>query len=263
MSDDPAAIAALRAGSAPWVVVGHLRDDVAGTRLELSDDDHHHLVRVTRRRDGDAVVLTDGAGRCAPGTLHGQDVEVTDLHVQDPPNLSLRIVQGLGTRSKHDEVVRMLTEVGVDHITAVTTHRCQVDLSHKVGKVMRRWQAIAASACGQARRVHDPVLDGPVDLAHAITDDEVVLVADPAARRGPLEGLQHALAEHDRGSEPVRVTGVVGPEGGLTDDEVTDLQQAGGVAVSLGASVLRTEHAGLVLAGVVAAGLGRMGGARS
>lgn len=258
---DATAVATLRAGRAPWVVVEAGAQPSTGGVVGLPDDVHRHLVRARRHRDGDEVVVVDGAGTVVDGVLDGRSVQVRDVHRVPARSPRLRVVQALGKRSKHDHVVRMLTELGVDHVTAVSTRRCQVDLASKVDRVRSRWRSIAVAACTQSRRAFLPVLDGPVSLDDATgkgsheAGGEVVVVAHPGAARDPTE-----VVRSDSADPADVVTGVVGPEGGLTDDEVTMLKDAGAVPVSLGMSVLRTEHAALALAAVLSSAMGRMHG---
>lgn len=248
--------ASLWTGTDPWVVAD-LGPLTPGAVVDLDGDTTHHLRRVLRRRDGDGVVVTDGSGRVAAGILTPDGMRVHDLLQVDPPTVRLRVVQGLAKRSRHDEVVRMLTEVGVDHITASTTQRCQVDIEHKRDRVRARWDGIVTSACAQSRRAHRPIVDGPVSLDEALPGSlQRVLVAHPGAKIDPLAAIA-SMADHTPSTEAIW-TAVIGPEGGLSDDEVARLVARGAVAVSLGPSVLRTEHAGLALAAVMAAGLGRM-----
>lgn len=242
----------------PYVLVAadRLADVAAGSVVALDDDTHHHLVRVRRQRDGDDVTASDGRGREVAATLSGRTLVVQDVRDLPAPVPTIEVLQGLGRQRKHDDVVRMLTEAGADAITAVTTSRTQVDLAGKADRVRARWQAVADAACSQSRRAHRPLVEGPVGLADLVVsglDDARILVADPGAHVSPLQALGDV---HDL---PGRVVCVIGPEGGLTDAELADLQDAGAVGVSLGPTVLRTQHAALALAAVVAAAVGRMG----
>lgn len=243
----------------PYVVLdpGALAEADAGGSVSLDPDARHHLVRVLRRRDGDVVVATDGSGREVDAVLRDPVLEVSAVRDVPAPSPRIQVVQALGKGRKHDEVVRMLTELGVDVVTAVTTARTQVDLSGKADRVRDRWCAVADAACAQARRPHRPAVHGPVALQGWLAEVDpartLVLVGDVDAATGPLEVLA------DTPPEVEQVAVVVGPEGGLTPEEVDTVVGAGGRRVSLGPTVLRTEHAGIVLAGVAAAATGRMG----
>ncbi len=243
----------------PYVVLQPdvLADATVGNSVPLDDDAHHHLVRVLRRRDGSPAVATDGSGREVDARLAGPTLQVDALRDVAAPTPRIEVAQALGKGRKHDEVVRMLTELGVDRVTAVTTARTQVDLSGKAARIRERWRAVADAACSQARRPHRPDVDGPVDLSEVLDGIDAdpsataLLVADVTGPEGPLAVLDRLVGVR-------RVVVLVGPEGGLADHELAAVATAGGHAVSLGPTVLRTEHAAVVLAGIAAAATGRM-----
>lgn len=239
----------------PYVLVpaGTLSGRGAGERVELPRDATHHLARVLRLRDGAGVVVADGAGMQVSAALDGSDLRLVDDPVQVPaPRPRVTVWQALGKGRKHDEVVRVLTELGVDRIVAVTSRRTQVDLTGKVDKARDRWSAVARSACEQSRRPWAPELAGPVDLATCLEElDAPCLLAHVGATHDPLAVLAH-LGDLDE------VVVAVGPEGGWTDDEVAAFADTDARPVGLGPTVLRTEHAATVLASVVLAGAGRM-----
>lgn len=241
---------------APYVLVpaGMLSGRGTDERVALPDDAVHHLTRVLRLRDGADVVAADGAGVQAEARLDDRALRLAGPPVQVPaPRPRLTVWQALGKGRKHDEVVRVLTELGVDRVVAVTTTRTQVDLSHKADRVRERWSAVARAACEQARRPRLPDLDGPVALPDALRDlDDVPCLL---AHVGEVSDPQAAVRGL-RGADEVVVA--IGPEGGWTDDEVAAFADAGAQPVGLGPTVLRTEHAATVLASVVLAGTGRM-----
>lgn len=241
---------------APYVLVpaGTLAGRTAGDRVLLPAETRHHLTRVLRLRDGAVLVAADGAGTQGPGRVVGEAVELTDTPVRTPdPVPRVHVWQGLAKGRKHDEVVRTLTELGVDAITAVASERTVVDLAGKVERARARWGAVADAACEQARRPRRPDLHGPATVPELLADlgHRPCLVAHVGDTTDPL-----AAAEAAVGTEEVVVA--VGPEGGWTDDEVDAFASAGATVVGLGPTVLRTEHAGTVLASIVMAAAGRM-----
>lgn len=240
----------------PFVLVpaGTFTDRGVDDRVALSPDTRHHLSRVLRLREGAPVVAADGAGVVVPGRFLGDAVELTGAPTRvERPVPRVHVWQALGKGRKHDEVVRVLTELGVDAITAVTSDRTVVDLGDRAGKARARWQAVAASACAQARRPDLPALHGPADVGDllGVLAARPCLLAHVGATTDPL-----AAAEAAAGTEEVVVA--VGPEGGWTDEEVDAFTSAGATTVGLGPTVLRTEHAATVLASIVLAAAGRL-----
>jgi 16S rRNA (uracil1498-N3)-methyltransferase len=243
---------------APLVYVEDLGDAAPGESRALARDDDHHLRTVVRLRDGDEVVLADGAGRSATGRLVAGGAEVVDGVVVTPvPAPTVEVVHGLPKGRKLDEVVRVLTELGVDAVTPVHADRSPVELrGQKAEKAATRWRAVARSAGAQSRRARLPVVAAPTTLADAVAahtgPDVLTLVAHPDA----TTGLGTALRARD--AWPGRVVLVVGPESGWSDDEVAAWRAAGAAAVHLGATVLRTEHAAAAACAALALVLGRM-----
>jgi 16S rRNA (uracil1498-N3)-methyltransferase len=241
---------------APFVLLDTSFADVAaGADLPVDDDTAHHLAKVLRLREGAAVEVSDGMGRRADATLTGPAITLRSDPVEDPaPTPTIHVLQGLPQGRKHDEVVRMLTELGVDRITAVVTERTQSPPDAAKGrKQTERWQAVARAACEQARRSRRPIVDGPIRLDGAVAGlpaGRLLLAAHLGATVDPMAALPSPAPDH--------VVVAVGPEGGWSPDEADRLAAAGARLVSLGQSVLRTEHAALVLAAVVAAATGRM-----
>lgn len=242
----------------PYVLVpaGTFDGRSAGDRADLPADTRHHLSRVLRLQDGARVVATDGAGVVVRGQIGGGALRLSDDPTPMPaPTPRVTVWQALGKGRKHDEVVRVLTELGVDEVVAVTSDRTVVDLGAKADKVRARWHAIATAACEQSRRPWRPDLAGPdslEDLAGTL-DGRACLVAHVGATDDPLAAARSAVAG---GASELIVA--VGPEGGWTDAEVAALRAAGAVTVGLGPTVLRTEHAATVLASLVLAASGRM-----
>lgn len=241
----------------PYVLLpsGSLDDRAAGDAVDLSDATVHHLGRVLKLRDGSRVAVADGAGVHAGGHLAGTTV-VLDVPVQraPAPMPAMTVWQAVGKGRKHDEVVRTLTELGVDRVVAVRTERTVRDLSAKAAQVRARWEAVATSACEQSRRPWLPEISGPVPLEDLLASSSTpCLVAHVGDTTDPLVAATSAVVGADD------ITVAVGPEGGWTDAEIDAFAAAGAVMVGLGPTVLRTEHAATVLASIVLAAAGRMG----
>lgn len=241
---------------APFVLLdAPLADVTTGSVLPVDDDQAHHLAKVLRLRDGAAIEVSDGVGRRADAELSGQAIRLRSAPVEDPVTVpTLHVLQGLPQGRKHDDVVRMLTELGIDRITAVVAERTQSPPDPtKARKQTDRWQAVARAACEQARRSRRPVVDGPTGLDEALASlpaGHLLLAAHLGATVDPLAALPSPPPDH--------VVIAVGPEGGWSPAEADRLVAGGAQLVSLGQSVLRTEHAAMVLGAVVAAATGRM-----
>ena len=207
-------------------------------RPELDEEDRHHLERVLRLRPGQAVTVSDGAGRwrlCAWGA--GAEVEPTGPEVAEPaPQPVVSVAFALTKGERPEWVVQKLTEVGVDRIVPFRAGRSVVRWDEdKAAAQVARWRKVARQAAMQSRRAWLP---------------EVAEVGHFAAAAGTLGG-RSALA--DLGGEPPsldRPAILIGPEGGWADAE----RDAGLPVVGLATTVLRAETAA-VAAGVLLCGL--------
>jgi 16S rRNA (uracil1498-N3)-methyltransferase len=202
---------------------------------QLDSDDHHHLARVLRLRDGDEIVVCDGQGSwrraCWSGTPTPEAIE--DVVVEDRPNPRLTVAFAPTKGDRPEWVVQKLTELGVDRVIPVMTARSVVRWdTTRAQRQVERWRRIAREAACQSRQVFLPVIEPVTDLARLVRV-EPVRMAEPGA---PL---------------PVAdvVPVVVGPEGGFTPEE---LGWAAGT-VGLAGGVLRTETAAVAVGVLMAA----------
>lgn len=245
---------------APYVhLTTSLRGAGAGTSVLLDPDAAHHLSRVLRLRPGAAVVVADGAGCEAPSHL-GDGLVVLEASARSvaPQQPHLAVAQALPKARKFDEVIRQVTELGVDRIVPVAAERSVVRLDgDRAGRAVTRWRAVARAAGEQARRPHLPVVSPvawPSGLVEVLGPGHRLLVAHVGAVRSLAEAVTRAVHEGATG-----VVVAVGPEGGWSDAEVGVLEAGGGEVVGLGPSVLRTEHAAAAAVAVAAALMGRWG----
>jgi 16S rRNA (uracil1498-N3)-methyltransferase len=216
-----------------------------GARVTVEGPEAHHAVAVRRLTVGEPLVLTDGLGmvaRCEVVETGKQRLlaEVVSLASTPEPEPAVVVVQALPKGERGELAVELLTEIGVTRIVPWAAARSvAVWRGDRATRSLARWRATAREAAKQARRSWFP------DVAElASTRDVVDLVAGSAL----------ALVLHEEASEPLagvdvppqgRVVLVVGPEGGLTPDELAAFAEAGARTVRLGTEVLRTSTAGV------------------
>lgn len=245
-----------------FFLTDELADDAAYVVLPLSAEDARHLAVVLRASSGDEIVAVTPAGSALRVRLDSAGTEAvrgTVLEVMPPvtePRVTL--VYGVSKGAKVDQVVEDAVEVGASAILPVFCARSVVRMdAQKRAERGARWRRVAAAAAKQAQRTSVPRVDDPCDLRDAlaaIAEHDLVLVAwEEADGLGMREALDSALAS----SATVAV--VVGPEGGLTDFEVESLREAGAIPVTLGATILRTETAGLIATALAIHELGGLG----
>ena len=229
-----------------------LHDDLSGDAVVLSGPEGRHAATVRRVKVGEAVDLADGRGTRAHCrvTQLGHDVvhlQVLSRELEPEPSPRLVLVQAIAKGDRGELAVELATEVGIDEVIPWSAERCVVKWEGARGeRALSRWRSTAREAGKQSRRARHPEvttwLDTPALLERLAAGTCLVL----------HEGADEPLATTVL-PESGEVLLVVGPEGGITDRELADLQGAGGRAVRLGSSVVRTSTAGAVAAAVVSA----------
>jgi 16S rRNA (uracil1498-N3)-methyltransferase len=217
---------------------------VPHSQVEIDKAGAQYLGRVLRVRAGHQIVLFDGSGREFPAQIaevgkHSIKAllgEATDPATESPVNTILGLCLSKGDR--FDWAVQKATELGVSVIQPLESERVDFAIPEdRIEKRIAHWQQIAISACEQSGRVRVPKLSPPSTLLHwvgAVSADE----------KWALDGAsgQQKLPE----TTPKTLALLVGPEGGLTDSEISAAQQSGFRSLRLGPRVLRTETAPVV-----------------
>jgi 16S rRNA (uracil1498-N3)-methyltransferase len=238
----------------------------SGMALPLSDGDLHHLARVLRLVAGDRIMVVDPDGAEAEATLVEVSPAAVRADVDEPAVRPARpwvvLALGVSRRERMETAIQKATELGVSEIWPLLTERCVVRLDEdRAGRRAERWRRIAEEAAKQSQRVDVPLVREPMSVgqfAAEVGRFEIVLVLWEQASS---EGLGIGAALQDGGATArTSVAAVVGPEGGLTDSEVTALEAAGGVVLTLGDTILRTETAAIVVVALLEYELGSLGG---
>jgi 16S rRNA (uracil1498-N3)-methyltransferase len=219
--------------------------------IEVDGVEGHHATVVRRIRAGERILLTDGCGRGAEcvarstgkGTLVA---EVLARRVEAEASPRVIVVQALVKGDSGEHAVDLLTQVGVDAVVPWAAARSVVSWGGERGeRALRRWRGAAREAGKQARRLRFPV----VEPLHSTAEVSRVLAAAASAV------VLHEAAAVPIANAPVPADGdlaiVVGPEGGLTDDELAGFADVGALPVLLGPSVLRASAAGAVASAVL------------
>jgi 16S rRNA (uracil1498-N3)-methyltransferase len=222
-----------------------------GTEVDLPSAGAYHVARVLRMREGAPLSVFDGSGhefRAEITKVDGDRVTVklgdaTPGTAESP--LKITLVQGVSRSERMDWTLQKATELGVAAITPVLTARSVVRLDEKQAtKKQAHWRGIVVGACEQCGRAKIPSVSTPMTLREYFANvrkDGLRLVLSPSAPAS-LVGLS---------SMPSKVELLIGPEGGLDDDELHAAQKAGFMPVRLGPRVLRTETAAVVALSVL------------
>ena len=240
--------------SAPLFLVEALP---AGATYTVDGPEGHHAAAVQRLRAGETLLLGDGRGATARAVVTSAgrdrlDVTIEQRWYEDAPDPRLVVVQGIAKADRGELAVQVMTEVGVNEIVPWAAARSVAQWRGERGdRSHRRWVDTVREAAKQARRAWLPAV-APQDATAAVSS---------RMGAGAL-----GLVLHEEATTPLTavdlpssgdIVVVVGPEGGITADELAGFVSAGAVAVRLGTTVLRTSTAGAAALAVLSVRLGR------
>ncbi len=229
-----------------------------GSSVLLDERAKHHTVNVLRLKQGAKLILFNGTGNEYQATLSkaGKQAEViieaiTESNPESP--LTIQLIQGIARGDRMDFAIQKAVELGVKQITPVFTQRSVSKLDEKrQQKRLNHWQGILISACEQSGRCVLPQLDAPTTFnnwleSQSIQDDIVnSFILDPGASFG-LNHIQHSNK---------KISLIIGPEGGFTDEELLTASNKGHQRLYLGPRILRTETAGIAAIAAIQASIG-------
>lgn len=213
-----------------------------GRQCELDDNAAHHVGRVLRMQPAQQLCLFNNDGHDYSATIirAGKtsvivDIQSAEANPTESP-LSITLGQALSKGDRMDYAVQKAVEMGVTSFVPLRTDRCEVKLKgDREDKRLRHWQQIAISAAEQCGRARVP------DILPVMTVQEWLQYSHCCDLRLVLHHrTEQSLTTLTR---PARVALMIGPEGGLTADEITLVEQNGFLPVALGPRVLRTETA--------------------
>ena len=223
-----------------------------GQTIELSTTASQHVGVVLRMQPGESLVLFNGENNEFPATIsavHKKTVHVTIIDKQlisrESPR-ALHLAQAISKGDRMEWVIQKAVELGVASITPLMTSRCVVRIdADRLAKKQLQWQGIAIAACEQSGRNQLPVIHTACSLDSYLQQCAATtkLVLDPRAQ----------TSWRDFTFLPGDMALLVGPEGGLSDDEVDLAKTMGFQALTLGPRILRTETAAIATLSILQA----------
>ena len=218
--------------------------------IELDTDSSHYVSKVLRLREGDQLSVfnpDDGEYAAQINNISRRTVQLqlsAAIACLADPRLRIHIGLGMSRGERMDYAIQKATELGVTSISPLFTERCEVKLGEdRADKRLAHWSGIARSASEQTGRCTIPVIERPVKISDWLSQDhgKASFVLDHRGHHGfPASG-----------SKPQSVTLLIGPEGGLTDQEIDLAARSGFQQVRIGPRVLRTETAPVVALSLV------------
>lgn len=234
----------------------------AGDLVALPKAEAHYVAHVLRLRAGDELCAFDGAGQLyqfrltsvSATTVQGQLMTAVPGGIVCPKPLVLG--QALARGAKMDLIVEKCSELGLTTLVPLYTTRTVVrQVPQRLGEKVARWQRIAAAAARQCGRSTLLDLLPPMTLVDFCAHYSAVPVKLVCWEEERQQGLRQVL---DRLADQSPVVVLIGPEGGLTAQEVAVARAQGFVTVHLGPYTLRTETAAIAVTSIIRYSLGEL-----
>jgi len=255
-----------------------------GWTITLPASVKRHALGAMRLAEGDGLSLTDGRGLCVKTTLVDAQAGLVSVErvggqpqagprrlggggagAPPQPVTRLVLIQALAKTGHDEAAIDMATQIGVDEVIPWQANRSIA--KWKAGRTDRKWRQVLGAATEQSRRVWSP------ELAQCVSSKQVVAICRRACVHGDLVIVLHQDATMSWSSvedevsrladrcladgRPRSINVVVGPEGGISEEEVSDFVGAGAQSVVLGSNILRASTAGPVALSLLSRALGR------
>ena len=231
-------------------------DTKAGSKIKIAGAEAKHAMSVRRLQIGEAISVSDGQGQKARGKVSQLSKDFLELDVESVENIErpkprLILVQALAKGDRDEMAVQACTELGIQTVIPWQSERSvSIWKPEKQDKHRLRWQTIATEASKQSLRPFIPEVErvlGTSELAERLKQFDLTLVLDPTSSTS-LTSL--SLSGHQS------IAIVVGPEGGISPEELGQFGSAGLSLVGLGSGILRTSTAGVAVVSYLQATLG-------
>jgi 16S rRNA (uracil1498-N3)-methyltransferase len=213
-----------------------------GSEFVLPKDATRHLISVLRVKVGQSVTIFNGEGGEYTGSLinankNNSTISINQfLAVERESKLKTHLAIGVSRGDRMDWIIQKTTELGVTEITPIFTERTEVKLSgSRLEKKLSHWQQIAISSCEQNQRNFIPSINKTLSFSNWIESNPNGLKL--LMHHQSNSGLSELSPKEDK------MVLMVGPEGGLSDAEISTAKAAGYYSISMGPRILRTETA--------------------
>jgi 16S rRNA (uracil1498-N3)-methyltransferase len=230
-----------------------------GGELLLNERNHHYLLHVLRVKSDQTIQLFDGSGAefiariidTGRKSIRVLVESVVDELVENESPLQTMLAIAVSKGERMDWVVQKATELGIHQIQPLITRRVDVKLNgERSEKKQQHWQGIAVAACEQSGRRIVPIVHKPCALDKYLLQSSAEL---KFVLRAGGESLAKLSEQH---KVPTSAELLIGPEGGLDENEISAAEKSGFIATGFGPRVLRTETAPIVALSLLQANWG-------
>ncbi len=221
--------------------------DINNNKISVNNEDSKHIAKVLRHVVGDKLTVGDGLGmdyNCEIESIEKNSVILKILEQkpnESEPKTKVTIFQGLPKQNKMELIIQKSVEIGVNKIVPIESEFSIAKTNDKTDKKVDRWQKISESAAKQSYRGIIPTVENPIKfnkMIDSLKNFDLVIIAYEKENCKTIKDIKN-LSYNNIGI-------IIGPEGGFSQKEVEEVEKEGGVSVSLGKRILRSETAGFV-----------------
>jgi len=236
-----------------FVSAGQVAVATVGSALVLDGPEGRHATQVLRIGVGERVTLTDGVGHRVDAVVQSVGtgslrLQLEAITLEPQPDSRFVMVQALAKGDRDEQAIEAATELGVDEVVPWQAARSIVIWrEERAVRSLAKWQSVVVAAAKQSRRCRVPVVSGLAGRA-----DVIQRIGGAALALVLHEEAEQALADVVL-PQSGDVLLIVGPEGGITPEELSAFVDAGAVSVRLGPHVLRSSSAGPAALAVLSA----------
>lgn len=216
-----------------------------GGEVELDLESSHYLLNVLRCKINDALNIFNGNNFSYMAIIEAITKKIVTIKITEAEfkniesPLKIHLIQSMSKGDKMDYIIQKSTELGVTSITPIFTERCEVVLSNdRIEKKLQTWRKIAIQACMQSGRNTLPIIHTPLTFNECVKQsfegNRIILSPESSHKIKDLN-LNHTIQL------------IIGPEGGLSEDEINYATNYSFIDITLGQRILRTETAGLAV----------------
>ena len=225
-----------------------------GSTQTLDKDDAHHAIKVLRLKLGEVIKISDGVNKWVSGSIIEISKKELTISISERGDFEekkpeLVLVQAVTKSERNKEMLELAIEAGVDRIIPWQAER---SISKWQSDSAQKWEIGIKEACKQARQVRLPKLMPMLTTAGLVQllskDARIIVFHESASEKFTQLQLPESLAS---------IYLVIGPEGGISQSELSIFENGGSKIVRLGETVLRSAHAGFAAISAVQTKLGR------
>lgn len=216
--------------------------------FDLREDDYYHIKKVMRMKDGEhvQVVYQNVPYLCAVKFV-GEEVKIQILNEIEQkkeiiPDVTLFVP--ILKEQKMDYIFQKATELGVSRFIPVIMERCMVKLDSKEEKKLTRWRRIVKEASEQSMRTSIPIVEEIVPLKN-IEEDGLKLICSTVEKENTIK----RVFQNHKNCDKMSI--LIGPEGGLSEQEENWLIEKNFVPITLGPRIMRVETVPLYLMSII------------